>query len=282
MTKLREQYKRDLEIKAFSRKTQQTYLRQMIAFSRYYGKSPDLLGQEEIKDFLHYLISERKLSKSYVNQTYSALKFFYETTLGREWEMKSIPRAKRDKKLPQVFSKDEVKRILECTINLKHKAILATIYASGLRVGEAVNLKLTDIDSSNMQIRVRLGKGNKERLTVLAKSNLDILRDYFRRYRPEYWLFPGSDERKPITTRTVENVLEASKAKAGITKPGSTHLLRHSFATHLLESGVDVHYIQSFLGHSSPKTTSIYLHVTSSKVKTIKSPLDTMDGGLNE
>lgn len=282
MTELREQYKRDLEIKAFSPNTQKSYIKQMVAFSKYYGKSPDLLGQEEIKNYLHYIVSERNLSKSYVNQVYSALKFFYETTLGREWDLKRIPRAKKDRKLPQVLSRSEVKGILDCTRNIKHKAILTTIYASGLRIGEAVNLKLTDIDSTNMQIRVRLGKGNKDRLTILSQSNLDLLRYYYKYYKPAHWLFPGQDESKPLTTRTVERVFENSKAKAGITIPGNAHILRHSFATHLLEDGIDVHYIQYFLGHSSPQTTSIYLHVTAAKTKNIKSPFDTLDGGLYE
>lgn len=282
MTKLREQYTRDLELKAYSLKTRKSYLAHVASFSKYFGKSPDLLGTEEIKDYLHYVITERKLSKSYINQAYSALKFFYETTLGRDWEMKSIPRVRRDKKLPQVFSREEVRAILDNTTNLKHRAILSTIYASGLRVGEAVRLQLADIDSTNMQINVRLAKGNKDRITILSEANLKILREYFKYYRPKHWLFPGADKTKPLSVRTVELVFADSKAKAGIVKPGSIHCLRHSFATHLLDAGTGVHYIQSLLGHASIRSTSIYLHVTSTKVRTIKSPLDTLDGDLND
>lgn len=282
MTKLREQYKRDLEIKGFSPKTQQSYIRHVAAFSKYFCKSPDLLGVEEIKEYLHYIITKRKLSKSYTNQVYSGLKFFYETTLGREWEMKSIPRVKRDKKLPQVFSREEIKSILENTVNLKYRAILTTIYASGLRVSEAVKLKPADIDSKSMKIKVCLGKGNKDRFTILSEINLNVLRDYFKIYRPKVWLFSGANEQEHITVRSVQRVFQKSKAKAGISKSGNVHVLRHSFATHLLEQGTDVHYIQELLGHTSVATTSRYLHVTSAKINTIKSPLDTLDGNLDE
>jgi integrase/recombinase XerD len=236
MTKLREQFKRDLELKGFSSKTQQAYLRHVVAFSQYFAKSPELLGTEEIKDYLHYIITERKLSKSYVNQVYSGLKFLYTITLNKAWEMESIPRVKKEKKLPQVLSQTEVKDILESIRNLKHRAILTTIYASGLRVGEVVNLKISDIDSSNMQIKVRQGKGNKDRIAILSEGNLKILRDYFKYFRPEEWLFPGEDRNKHLTTRSVEKIMENAIKKVGITKTATVHTLRHSFATHLLES----------------------------------------------
>lgn len=274
MTKLREQFKRDLELKGLSPKTQQSYLKQVVAFSKYYHKSPEILGTEEIKDYLHYLIAERNLSKSYINQAYSGLKLLYETTLNRTWDMKTIPRAKKEQKLPQVLSQKEVRAILVAVRNLKHKAILATIYAAGLRVGEVVNLKISDIDSVNMQIRVRQGKGSKDRLTLLSEWNLKILREYFKYFRPIDWLFPGEDKDKPLTTRSVERVMDKAAQKAGITKPVTVHTLRHSFATHLLESGVDIYYIQRLLGHTNIKSTSIYLHMTNMKLRNIKSPLD--------
>ncbi len=241
-----------------------------------------MLGIEEIKDYLQYIINVKKFSKAYVNQTYSGLKFFYETTLGRIWEMKRIPRSKKDRKLPQVLSKDEVKRILENTTNFKHRTILTTIYASGLRVGEVVRLKPSDIDSQCMQIKVCMGKGKKDRFTVLSEKNLKVLRDYFKYCRPKDWLFPGADKSKHLTERTVERVFEAAKAKAGIMKPGNVHVLRHSFATHLLEDGTDIHYIQALLGHTSIQTTSIYLHATTAGMKKIKSPFDMLDGDKDE
>ncbi|MFL0246071.1 tyrosine-type recombinase/integrase [Candidatus Clostridium stratigraminis] len=282
MTKLREQYKRDLEIKGFSPKTQDAYLRHVAVFSKHFGKSPDLLGIEEIKDYLHYVITDRGLSKSYVNQVYSALKFLYEATLGREWKMTQIPRVKKDKKLPQVLSRLEIKKILDSITNLKHRAILTTIYASGLRVGEVVNLKVIDIDSKCMQIKVCLGKGKKDRFTILSEKNLIVLRDYFKYYKPKDWLFPGDDESKHLTERTVERVFEKAKAKAGVLKPGNVHCLRHSFATHLLEDGTDIHYIQALLGHTNIQTTNIYLHVTAARIKKIRSPFDILDGGQDE
>ncbi len=276
MTKLREQFKRDLELKGFSPKTQQSYLKHAVAFSKYHQKSPELLGTEEIKDYLHYLITERNLSKSYVNQVYSGLKLLYETTLDRTWDIKKIPRAKKEQKLPQVLSQKEVKAILGSIKNLKHKAIITTIYAAGLRVGEVVNLKVSDIDSLNMQIRVRQGKGSKDRLTLLSEGNLKILRAYFKYFRPKDWLFPGQDMNKPLTARSVERIMDKAVEKAGITKPVTVHTLRHSFATHLLENGVDIYYIQRLLGHSDIKSTSIYLHMTNMKLRNIKSPLDTL------
>ena len=282
MTTLREQFKRDLSIKGFSDKTQSTYLRHVIAFSKFHDKSPDLLGTEEIKDYLHYIITEKNISKSYVNQVYSGLKFFYETTLNRDWDMKSIPRTKKIKKLPLVLSKEEVKRILESNTNLKHRALLTTIYSAGLRVSEAVNLKIADIDSDNMLIKVNEGKGGKDRFTILSGVTLDILRDYFKYYKPNEWLFPGADKDKPITTRTVERVMENSVNKAKIKKRATVHTLRHSFATHLLENGTDIYYIQKLLGHTNISTTSIYLHVSNMKIKNIKSPMDTLEDDQNE
>ncbi|MBL4937746.1 site-specific integrase [Clostridium sp. YIM B02515] len=274
MTKLREQFKRDMELKGFSPSTQQSYLSHVALFAKHYNKSPELLDTEDIKAYLHYLISERNLSKSFVNQAYSGLKFLYETTLNKQWDMKKIPRTKKEKRLPQVLSQKEVKDILESVRNLKHKAILTTIYAAGLRVSEVVNLKISDIDSTNMQIRVRQGKGSKDRLTLLSDGNLKLLRDYFKYFRPIDWLFPGQDKDKPLTTRSVEKMMDKAVHKVGIAKPATVHTLRHCFATHLLESGVDIYYIQRLLGHTNIKSTSIYLHMTNMKIRNIKSPLD--------
>jgi site-specific recombinase XerD len=276
MTKLREQFKRDLELKNFSPNTQETYLKHAVAFSKFHNKSPELLGTEEIKNYLHHLIAEKNASKSYVNQAYSSLKFLYDTTLNRGWEMEKIPRAKKEQKLPQVLSQKEVKSILATIKNTKHKAILTTIYAAGLRVSEAVSLKISDIDSLNMQIKVRQGKGRKDRLTLLSNGNLMVLRDYFKYFKPKNWLFPGEDRDKHLSTRSVERIMKEAVKKAGITKPVTVHTLRHSFATHLLESGVDIYYIQRLLGHSNIKSTSIYLHMTNIKLKEIKSPFDTL------
>lgn len=282
MSILKENMTMDLQLKGFSEKTQKTYISHVKAYSKYFGQSPDMLGVNEIKQYLHYLITERKLSKAYINITYSALKFFYTVTLGREWEMKQIPRVKKDKKLPTVLSKGEVQKIFDATTNLKHKAILMTVYGGGLRVSEVANLKPGDIDSANMQIHIRLGKGNKDRYTILAKVNLTILREYWKLYRPGIWLFPSVNPVDHLCTRTMERVFEQSKQKAGIKKDVSIHTLRHSFATHMLESGVAINYIQLLLGHTSPKTTCIYIHLARKDALNLKSPLDTFGDYNND
>jgi site-specific recombinase XerD len=266
----------DLELKGFSPNTQRAYIANIKRFAKHFMKSPTDLGESEIKEYLHYLISEKNLSNSYISSTYSALKFLYETTLKRHWEMDGIPRTKKPKKLPLILSKDEVKRLINVTTNLKHRAILSTIYSSGLRVSEAANLRLTDIDSSNMQIRVEQGKGSKDRYTILSDKNLELLRQYYKLYHPTTWLFQGQSIVTPLTARTIQRVFEQSKQKAGINKDVTVHSLRHSFATHLLEAGTDIYHIQLLLGHSSVKTTSIYIHLTNKNLLKLKSPLDTI------
>jgi integrase/recombinase XerD len=282
MSALKEKMIMDLQLKGLSGETQKQYISHVKIYAEYFGQTPDKLGVNEIRQYFHYLITERKLSKSYINITYSALKFLYTITLNREWDMKQIPRVKKDKKLPTVLSKSEVQKILNVTTNLKHKAILMTVYGAGLRVSEVVNLKPNDIDSSNMQIHIRLGKGNKDRYTILSKVNLNILREYWRLYKPGIWLFPGINPIKHLTTRSVERVFEQSKQKAAIRKESSIHTLRHSFATHMLESGVSINYIQLLLGHTSPKTTCIYIHLARTDAIKFKSPLDTLGDKNND
>lgn len=274
MSKLREEMKKDMDLKAFSEKTKSSYLRHVEMFAKYFGKSPELLGDKEIKDYLHYLMVGKKISRSYCSQAYSGLKFFYETTLKRDWKSYRIPRSKSEKKLPSVLSREEVKRIINVTKNPKHRTILMTIYSSGLRVSEAACLKTKDIDSGRLQIFVRGGKGQKDRYTILSSKNLEQLRDYWKLYHPKTWLFPGSTCDKPITTRSIQSFFDKAVIKAGITKDVSVHTLRHSFATHLLESGVDIYHIQKLLGHASISTTSVYIHVCSEDTLNIKSPLD--------
>ena len=279
MTKLRDQMKMELELKGYSDKTQSSYINHVKRYAGFFNKSPDKLATDEIKKYLHYLICEKKVSKSYVNSAYSALKFFYETTLKIQWDMKEIPRVKKSKKLPVVLSKDEVKSIFSATTNIKYKTIFMTIYAAGLRISEAASLKVEDIDSKNMQIRVREGKGNKDRYTILSKENLDVLRNYCKSSRiTTGWLFPGSPSSKSISTRSIQRVFKEAVYRARIKKNATVHTLRHCFATHLLESGIGIYYIQRLLGHSNPKTTSVYIHLTRYDVLNIKSPLDLMEG----
>jgi site-specific recombinase XerD len=274
MTPLREKMIRDMQIKGFAEKTQYAYLNHVAAYAKYYHKSPEDLGEEDIKNYLHYLIKDKGVSKSYISGVYSGLKFLYSTTLGKQWDMTKIPRSKKEKRLPVVLSPSEVKSVFNSVDNFKHKVILMTVYASGLRVSEAVNLKTTDIDSKNMQIHIRGGKGNKDRYCILSKANLDILRNYYMCYRPKEWLFYGQSCLNPISVRTVERVFKIAKEKANIKKNASIHTLRYSFATHILESGVDIYHIQQLMGHSNIKTTNMYIHLQRKDILNIVSPLD--------
>ena len=266
----------DLELKGYSPLTCKYYVSNVKRFSDFYDKSPELLGDEEIREYLHYCITKRKLSEGTVNTIYSALKFFYETTLERDWRVKKLFRTKKAKKVPVVLSKEEIKDLFNSIGNLKHKAILMTIYAAGLRVSEVVKLRISDIDSKNMQLLIRRSKGKKDRYAMLSKTNLEILREYWKRYKPQHFLFEGKEQNSHISVRAVQNTFEKAKNKCGIRKKASVHTLRHSFATHLLEAGTDIRYIQKLLGHTRISSTTIYLHIRRMDLLNIESPLDTL------
>lgn len=277
MGKLRDKMKKDMELKNLSERTIETYLRCVINFVRYYGKPPEDMGYDAIRDFLYYLLKEKNSSQATISQHYSALKFLYESTLGRDWDILKIPRSKREKKLPVVLSKEEVWAVLKEIQNLKHLAIMMTIYSGGLRLGEAVKLKVSDIDSQRMMIRVNQGKGARDRYTLLGKRALDILRTYWKDTHPTKWLFPSYSPDKPIGPSSVQKVFHEALIKSRIKKKASVHTLRHSFATHLLEEGVEIPYIQNLLGHSDSRTTSIYLHVARKKLSKVVSPIDLIE-----
>jgi integrase/recombinase XerD len=277
MGRLYEKMKRDMELKNLSHRTIKTYLGCMKGFVRHYGQSPEGMGDKEIKDYLYFLLKEKGASHSKINQTYSALKFFYQRTLNKEWDPMKLPRGKERKRLPVVLSVEEVGRIFSVTKNLKHRAIFETIYSGGLRLGEALRLRVTDIDSQRMMIRLCQAKGNKDRYTLLGERTLKRLREYWSVYRPKGWLFPTQGLDKPLTPSTIQRVFKRSVQDAGIRKEVSVHTLRHSFATHLLEAGTDLYYIQRLLGHTTVKTTALYLHVTRRDITRIKSPIDLME-----
>jgi site-specific recombinase XerD len=274
MGKLREQMKGDLELRGLSPHTRDNYLRHVSQFSRHYGRSPRHLGEKEIKEYLLYLLREKKVSTATVNQCYHALKFLYERTLNRMWVMARVPRVRRLKQLPVVLDKEEVESLFSVTENLKHRAILMLIYSSGLRLTEAARLKVPDIDSKRMLVRIKQGKGRKDRYTILSKAALEVLREYWDQYRPTEYLFAGRFPDKPLTGRSIQRVLIKAKDLAGIKKPATVHTLRHSFATHLLEAGTDLYHIQLLLGHRTLNTTTIYLHVSRKELARIISPLD--------
>lgn len=276
MGELREKMLRRMELKNFSTKTVKLYLYHAEKFVKYYGTSPANLGKEEIEKYLHFLITTNT-SGSGMAQAYSALKFLYTVCLERPWELEKIPRPKIEKRLPVVLSPEEVKGILNQVKNRKQKIILMTIYSAGLRLSEALNLKVKDIDSSRMQIRIEQAKGKKDRYTLLSDVLLHKLRKYYREEKPKYFLFPGRDG-KPLSSSAVQRTFLKAKMKANIKKEASVHTLRHSFATHLLENGCDIFTIQSLLGHSSIQSTKIYLHIQSTTKRKIPNPLDRIMG----
>jgi len=225
-----------------------------------------------IRDYLHYLLSLR-ISDSYLNQSINAIKFYYELVEGMPNRFYSVDRPRKKQKLPDVLSKEEIKSMIYNTPNIKHKCIVSILYSSGLRRSEVINLKLQDIDSKRMVVFVKGAKGNKDRLTILSENVLKDLRLYYTKDKPKEFLFEGQKNRQ-YSVSSVANIVEKAGIKAGIKKKITPHMLRHSFATHLLEAGTDLRYIQSLLGHSSSKTTEIYTHVATNIIKTIKSPLD--------
>ena len=228
--------KMDMELKGYSPKTIKNYIRSVSNFAKFYNKSPELLREKEIREYLHYCITERKLSEGTVNYINAGLKFFYTKTLNRYWNTDKTARIKEPRRLPSVLSPEEVKSIFDVTENLKHKAILMTIYSAGLRVSEVCNLKITDIDSKNMQILIREGKGKKDRYSLLSKANLEILREYWKRYHPTEYLFSGRYHTGAITPRSVQFVMEKSLKKTKISKKASLHTLRHYVECYIMVS----------------------------------------------
>lgn len=263
----------DLILKGYSHRTQRVYLQRVKDYIEFFGKSPEEMGEDEVREYLCYLINQNK-SYSSVNGVYSALKFCYESSLHRPWSLNQIPRMKKETRLPVILDSTEIKRLFEVTTNLKHRTILVTTYAAGLRVSEVANLKVSAIDSKRMQIRIEQAKGKKDRYALLSEKNLELLRLYYKVYQPKTWLFFGFTPDKPISVRTIENVFTSAIRKASIKKKVSIHTLRHSFATHLLEAGTDIRYIQQLLGHASLSSTSIYIHLQNQNALKITSPLD--------
>jgi site-specific recombinase XerD len=274
MGKLREQMIVDLQLSGIKPQTQKNYLREVGNLAKYFNRSPEELGEAELKEYLLYLINKRRLSEGTFRFYVAGLKFLYRTTLKREWPVEKIRHPKRAKKLPVVLDLSEVVAILSVTKNLKHKAILMITYSSGLRVNETARLKLTDIDSKRMTVKVSDGKGSKDRYSILSQATLECLRQYWKKYRPTEWLFEGQKKDCHISMSSIQQLFQKARKRAGITKPVSVHTLRHSFATHLIEAGTSLHHVQLLLGHRSPTTTTVYLHVSRLNLAQVISPLD--------
>lgn len=274
MGQLRDRMVMEMQLRNYSDKTIKDYTRHIVWYTKYFGCSPAELGEAEIKRYLHQLLVERELSWSYVNVSYSALQFLYEKTLKRPWNVEKIPRPKTGLKLPEILSDKELLRLFDATNNFKHRMMLMITYAAGLRVSETANLKLSHIDSDRMQIRVEQGKGRKDRYTLLSAPLLPQLRSYYRQYRPLTYLFEGKKPGAPFSTETIQKVFKRAKESAGIKKQATVHTLRHCFATHLMENGVDLLTIKKLMGHRSIQTTLRYVRIGHEHLGTVVSPLD--------
>ena len=276
MTTLRRRMTEDMQVRNLSPCTRVTYLNQVSLFARHFGQSPALLGPQHIRDYQVFLATEKQLAPASISIAVAALRFLYSVTLGKDWNLPEVlPTPKQPSKLPVVPSPDEVLRFLDGVNSTKHRAILTTCYAAGLRVSEAISLCPSAIDSARMVVRVEQGKGRKDRYVMLSQRLLEVLRDYWRRTRPGgEWLFPGLLPGRHIGREAVELACHKARRRAGLDKPITPHSLRHAFACHLLESGTDLRTIQLLLGHRSLATTARYLHVACSKVCAATSPLD--------
>ena len=275
MTFLRQKLIEDMQIRNLAANTQKSYVKHVARFARHFQKSPELLGPEQIRAYQIYLTNEEKLAASTITVAISALRFLYRVTLKKDWSFADfVPLPKTPKKLPVIPSPEEVAQFLGCVKSRKHRAILTTCYAAGLRITEAVALTPSAIDSKRMVIRVEQGKGQKDRYTILSPKLLEVLRTWWRVERPREWLFPGDFPGQHITTNAVRLECQETRRICKIPKPITPHLLRHAFAVHLLEQGTDVRTIQLLLGHRSLATTAKYLRMTTSKVCSTSSPLD--------
>ena len=260
----------------YSASTKRTYLSMFREFLRYVYPLPlHRVNKQHVMEYHQWLITTKNISRSYQNQSINAIKFYAEKVLGQDRQYIHLDRPKKNLVLPVVLSEQEVASIIHATNNLKHMAMLSTLYSAGLRVGELLSLELQDVDSDHMRIWVREGKGCKDRLTVLSPHLLSLLREYYTHYRPKHYLFEGPDG-APYSASSVRRILKRACAKAKVNKKVRLHTLRHSFATHLLDQGTNLRFIQMLLGHTSAQTTQIYTHVSGKKLDEIKSPLDAM------
>ena len=270
MTPLRQRMIEDLQLRGLSAKTQDSYVRAVRQLAEHYHKSPDLITEEELRLYFLYLKNDKQVSRSGFTIALCGCKFFYERTLHREWAVLDLPRRPREKKLPTVLSTAEVRLILGCLRHPRYRVCLTTIYSCGLRLLEGVHLQVTDIDSDRMMLHIRQGKGDKDRYVPLPEGTLQLLREYWSTHRHPVWLFPAptragvsmSSATQPMDESGVQRAFKAALHESGVQKDASVHTLRHSYATHLLEAGVNLRLIQAYLGHSSPKTTALYTHLT--------------------
>ena len=273
-TVLRKRFDDHMTLRRLSPKTKTAYTNAVAGLAVYYGKSPDKLSDEEIQAYLRYLIKDRQLAWSSCNVVFSGLRCFYADVLEWEEQRFSIPPRPRQRKVPMLLSMEDVQRLFDATGNPKHRCLLMTIYGAGLRVSEVVRLKPEHIESDRMMIRVEQGKGMKDRYTLLPERLLQELRSYYTLYRPQQYLFFGRSKDRPMPISTAQKAFYKAKKLAGITQGKGIHTLRHCFATHLMDQGIDIYVIKHMMGHSAIKTTAGYLHTSRQKIANVVSPLD--------
>ncbi len=274
---IKETAKKELMLRGYSPRTRRVYMDHIRRFSFYLEKSQKNLGAEVVHDYLMNLLERKKAVLSYYNVAVSSLKFLFRYVVKLDEVWRSIERPKPEHRLPTVMSRDEVMRFLLAQRDLKYKAIFMLVYSSGIRVGEAVKLRVEDIDGDRKMLRVRGGKGRKDRYTILSTVALQAFSDYLEAYHPEgKWLFPGRNEGKHLTPRAIEIMFKEVAKRAKIKTDATVHTLRHSFATHLIERGINLRYVQEMLGHRKPETTQIYTHVSRKDMAGIESPLDSI------
>jgi integrase/recombinase XerD len=283
MTELRQRMIQDLRIRNYSPRTIRTYIYCVAKFAKHFGRSPEHLGPKQIREYQRHMVETKKTSWTTFNQTVCALRFLYRVTLGRSNMVEHIPFPRQEKRLPVVLSIEEVFRVLNEISNLKHRTVLMVMYATGLRLSEALALTIDDIDDQRALIRVEQGKGKKDRYVDLTPTLHQALRDYYAACRPKSLLFPGKIPGKPMHPTAIQKATHIARLKANISKPVKTHTMRHCFATHLLESGTNLRTIQVALGHASLSTTAVYLHIASRAKQTRMVPVDLLarSHGLN-
>jgi integrase/recombinase XerD len=274
MTPLRQRMIEDMRLRNYADHTIEVYVQRVATFAKHFGKSPERLDAADVRAYLLFLIQEKHASWSYYGQAICAIRLLYRVTLGKDWVVEGVASPRKGQKLPIVLSLDEVTQFFEGIANLKHRAILMTAYAAGLRISEVVGLRVADIDSRRMTIRICQGKGRKDRDVMLSPRLLAVLRAYWKAVRPTDWLFPGNVPGRPLTDGAVHRICVRAALKSGLGKHITIHTLRHSFATHLLEAGTDLRTIQVLLGHRSLRTTAVYTHVSAATLQATQSPLD--------
>ena len=275
-TPLRTQMLNQMTLRHMAERTKTSYLKAVTGLAEFYMQSPDQLTEDQVQRYLLYLIEERKLAWSTCNIAFSAFRFLYTNVLKQPAARFSIPPRRKQKKLPYPLTVEETFRMIKLTRNPKHRALLMTVYVAGLRVSEVVKLKPWHIESTRKLIRVDQGKGNKDRYTHLSPRLIRELRSYWRLCRPTIWLFPGRDKNRPMAIGTAQKIYYQAKERAGITRPGGIHTLRHCFATHMLEAGCDIFAIKDMLGHSALASTTRYIHISPARLRSVVSPLDSL------